>query len=160
MATVRQAVRILLIDPADRVLLLAFRRPEGEGDDEQFWITVGGGIDPGENLEEAIRREVFEEVGLADFDLGPVVWTRREVFRWIDEDIDQSETIFLAQVEAFEPHADSHTDIELEWVREMRWWTLDELDASTETFYPTQLRRYYRQLIEQGPPPEPIDVGP
>ena len=157
MATVRQAVRIILIDPADRVLLMHFSNPSS-GD--RFWITVGGGIDAGESPEDAIRREVLEEVGLASFELGPAVWTRREVFEWAGELIDQSETFFLARVESFEPYAHSHTAIERAGVIDMRWWSVAELEATDEIIYPRTFVTHYRELLHSGPPPTPIDVGP
>src|ERR1700712_3459150 len=150
MVTVRRAVRVLLIDPADRVLLMQF---QVDDTDRCFWITVGGGIEDGESLEEAARREVFEEVGLLDFQLGPVVWIRREVFLWVGEEIDQSETIFMARVPAFEPSSASHTEVELAYVRDTRWWSLEELERTEEVFYPTQLAHHFRALLSEGPPP-------
>ena len=44
-------------------------------------------------------------------------------------------------------------------VHELRWWTLEEIEDSVAVFFPTQLGRFLRQLLETGAPPEPIDVG-
>ena len=41
----REAVRALVVDADDRVLLVQFRRPVG---DATWWGSPGGGIDPGE----------------------------------------------------------------------------------------------------------------
>lgn len=153
----RDAVRALVVDPDQRVLLVRFVHPKTG---EEFWATPGGGLDPGEDLETGLRRELREEVGLEDVELGPVVWTRREEFEWADELLDQSERIVLVTAPAFEPRPQlSTTELAAEGVHELRWWTLDELDASTATFYPTRLARFLRQLLDEGAPAQPIDVG-
>jgi hypothetical protein len=44
-------------------------------------------------------------------------------------------------------------------VTAQRWWTRDELDAATALFSPRRLPSLLRELLEHGPPAEPIDVG-
>jgi 8-oxo-dGTP pyrophosphatase MutT (NUDIX family) len=141
-AVVRPAVRALVLDPADRVLL------------------VRGGIDPGESAEDAIRRELREETGLDSAEIGPVIWTRREVFPWAGKTLDQREDVVLVRTAAFEPSpALGREGLAAEDVHELRWWTLEELEASDAVFYPTKLAHFVRRLLESGPPDEPVDVG-
>ena len=59
-----------MLDPDDRILLVRFEFP-----DRMLWATPGGGIDVGESAEAAIVRELAEEVGLDDAELGPWIWT-------------------------------------------------------------------------------------
>lgn len=154
---VRAGVRALVLDPDDRVLLVRFVNPESG---EEFWATPGGGIDPGEQLDDALRRELREETGLDDVEVGPVVWTRRHVFPWAGKTLDQSERIALVRVPAFEPRPLlTPEQLREEGVHELRWWTLGELTVSRANFAPTRIVRFLRQLIEEGPPPVPIDVG-
>jgi ADP-ribose pyrophosphatase YjhB (NUDIX family) len=154
---VREGVRALVLDPADRILLVRFVNPENG---EELWATPGGGIDPGEGLEEALRRELREETGLERVELGPVVWTRRHVFPWAGRTLDQSERIALVRVPAFEPQPFLTAEqLVKEGVHELRWWTLGELTVSGANFAPRRIVRFLRQLLEEGPPPAPIDVG-
>jgi ADP-ribose pyrophosphatase YjhB (NUDIX family) len=154
---VRAGVRALVLDPDDRVLLVRFVNPESG---EEFWATPGGGIDPGEQLDDALRRELREETGLDDVEVGPVVWTRRHVFPWAGKTLDQSERIVLVRVPAFEPRPLlTAAQLREEGVHELRWWTLGELTVSGANFAPRRIVRFLRQLIEEGPPPVPIDVG-
>ena len=51
------------------MLLLRIRSPEGV----LLWIAPGGGIEGDELQEEALRRELEEEVGLVGCEIGPLV---------------------------------------------------------------------------------------
>jgi 8-oxo-dGTP diphosphatase len=156
-AVVREAVRALVLDPDGRALLVRFVNPETG---EHFWTTPGGGIDPGESPEDTIRRELREETGLEDPELGTVIWTRREVFPWAGQTLDQREQVVLVRVPAFEPRPGLGVErLAAEDVHEVRWWTLADVEGSDAVFYPTRLGHFLRQLLEDGPPEEPIDVG-
>ncbi len=155
-AVVRPAARALVLDPHERVLLVRYVNPDTGQD---LWTTPGGGIDRGESLEEAVRRELREELGL-DADLGPVVWTRREVYPWAGTTYDQREQFVLVRTREFEPDPEiGENGLLAEDVHELRWWTLPELESSDAIVYPTRLAHFLRRLLESGPPPEPIDVG-
>jgi 8-oxo-dGTP pyrophosphatase MutT (NUDIX family) len=60
--TLRQAARVLVIDPAGRVLLLEGFDPAEP--DSRYWITIGGGLDDGEEAAQAALRERWEEAGI------------------------------------------------------------------------------------------------
>jgi TDG/mug DNA glycosylase family protein len=151
----RPAVRVLVVDPADRVLLVEFRWP-----DKTVWAPPGGGIEPGETPEQAIVRELAEECGLRDFELGPCIWTRDHWFAEIAGWGGQSERISLLRTEAFEPAPEwSEEQLAAEGIRAQRWWTPEELEAPGTIFAPPRLPELLRDLLENGPPPEPVDVG-
>jgi 8-oxo-dGTP pyrophosphatase MutT (NUDIX family) len=154
---VREGVRALVLDDEHRVLLARMVEPRTG---EEWWVTPGGGIDAEEELEPALRRELREETGLEAFELGPLVWTRHDVFPWGDRTLDQREQIFLVRVSSFEPHPQlTPAQLVDEGVHELRWWTLGELAVSDANFAPRRIVRFLRQLLEEGPPPVPIDVG-
>lgn len=154
---IREAARALVLGPDDRVLLVRFVNPETGA---EFWTTPGGGLDPGEGLEDGLRRELLEETGLVDIELGPVIWTRREVFPWAGQTLDQRERIVLVRAPSFKPRPQLTVEqLEAEGVHELRWWAAAEIETSEAVFYPTRLGQVLRQLLEAGPPDEPIDVG-
>lgn len=149
----RQAVRVLLLDEADRVLLVRF----WDGD-RSWWCTPGGGIEPGETDEAAAVREIREELGNESVELGPCIWTRRHIGTFRGRPFDQSERIYLGRVAAFEPRPSpealrehGHDDI--------RWWTLGELAETTDDVSPRRLATLAVEVVRRGPPPRPIDVG-
>lgn len=152
----RVATRAIVLDERDRILLVRFSAP-----DREIWLTTGGGMEKGETDEVALRRELLEEAGLTDFELGPLVWTRTvlqtlESGRWDG----QTERFFLVRTQSFEPvPALSWDELRREGMTAVRWWTLDELEAAETIFAPRRLPMLLRELIERGPPAEPIDVG-
>jgi len=90
-------VRAIVVDPSCSVLLVRFEFEHWIG-----WATPGGGVDPGETDEEAIRRELAEEVGLEGFELGPLVWTRTHVLELADWD-GQVEHYYFVRARKFDP---------------------------------------------------------
>jgi 8-oxo-dGTP pyrophosphatase MutT (NUDIX family) len=158
---IRPAARAVLLDPDDRILLVRFEFPGPPA--RTVWATIGGGIEPDETIEEAIRRELEEEAGLTDFELGPVVWTRLHIIPFIGGRWDgQQERYHLVRVAAFEPQPLlSWEQLNREYVFELRWWTVPELEeAAPETsFAPTRLPELLRDLLRDGPPAQPIDAG-
>ena len=151
----RPAVRAVVLDPAERILLVRFQWP-----DKSVWAPPGGGIDPGETPEQAIVRELAEECGLRDFELGRCVWTRDHWFADMPGWGGQSERIYLVRTAAFEPAPEwSAEQLASEGIAGQRWWTREELEAPGAVFAPRRLPELLRDLLEHGPRPEPIDVG-
>ena len=135
----RPAVRALLVDHSRRTLLL---RWEIAGD--AWWITPGGGIDDGENDESALRRELHEEVGLTDVEIGPVVWERVDVLPYPPRITHQRERFYLVEVGELE--VAPTIDLALERVTGYRWWTAEELEATAEWFSPPELPALLRGI--------------
>ncbi|MEX2211952.1 MAG: NUDIX domain-containing protein [Gaiellaceae bacterium] len=146
----RPAVRAVVLDPADRTVLMRYT--------DDVWAVPGGGVDPGESDEAVLRRELAEELGLDRYELGPCVWWREHWFPEMGEPWGgQSERIYLVRTHAFEPAP--RLDLTEENVVEVRWWTLAELLATDAQFAPRRLPELVAELLADGPPPAPLDVG-
>jgi len=73
----------------------------GRPADGMWWLTPGGGVDEGETLEDAARRELFEETGLAVTDVGPRLFERHIEFDFESVHYDQTEHYFCVRAEQF-----------------------------------------------------------
>lgn len=157
---IRSSVRALLLDPLDRVLLVRFEFPT-----VTVWATPGGGQEPGEDDAATLRRELDEELGLGDIDIGPHIWDRLHVVPFLDGRWDgQRDRVYLVRTDEFEPQPRlTWEEMRAERVHELRWWTPAELAsvdrAGDVVFAPRRLPELVAAVLTDGPPPSPIDAG-
>ncbi len=135
---IRAAAKVLLIDPDKRLLLFRGGDP-ARPDDGTWWFPPGGGIEPGESVTEAARREVWEETGLTLTDLGPIVFHRSVAFEFDGQILQSEEDYFIVKTLPFTISQGGWTDVEREVIVEHRWWTIDELRTTADVVYPEDI---------------------
>lgn len=153
----RASARGLLVVREERSILLAhFEEPDTGA---RVWMTPGGGVEAGETLEEAARREVAEETGLERFDLGPLVWRRTHEFTNRGRPFRQVDHFFLVWTHRFDPCLDANPAAdEAASILGLRWWTLEEMVGSGETFVPSELCVLLARLLDRAARGGVIDV--
>jgi 8-oxo-dGTP pyrophosphatase MutT (NUDIX family) len=112
---VRESVRALVRDSRGRVLLLRYGDEYGD-----WWVTPGGRREEGESDEQTLRRELDEEVGLVDFELGPLLWENRGWTLGEPGYGGFTSWVYLVSVGEFEPP-------HLTEANEVRWFAPEEL---------------------------------
>jgi 8-oxo-dGTP diphosphatase len=154
---IREAVRALVVDADQRVLLVRFEFPTATR-----WALPGGGLEPGESHVDALHRELEEEVGLVGAVIGPQIWHRLHIVPFLNGKFDgQREQIYFVRCDAFEARPRlSWEQMNAEFVHELRWWTLDEIAASDVQFVPNDLHTFVVAVLRDGPPQVSVDVSP
>ena len=153
----RRTARVLLLDAANRLLLVRSASNPDQPERGQAWFTPGGGIEPGEDP--AAARELREETGLtaASADLRLVAFTSghadlgwaRGLFR---------DDFFLHRVTSHLVDVTGLTEFELRRYVGHRWWTQEDLSATKETVYPLGLASLVAELIAGQIPAEPVEL--
>jgi 8-oxo-dGTP pyrophosphatase MutT (NUDIX family) len=148
-----------VLDPRDRILLIRAHDP-AHRDGPGWWEIPGGGIDPGEATEEAVRRELWEEAGIRDAEIGPVVWTQAVEFTFAGWRFDQDEWIHIARCDGNAEGPRALEALEALAFGEQRWWEVDDLlDAGVRTI-PYRLTEHLPALLADELPASPLDITP
>lgn len=154
----RLTARVLLFDADGRILLMRGRLP-GKPPETAAWFTVGGGVDPGETLAEAALREIAEETGFTEVELGPVVWLREGIGRLNSgEKVVFKESYVVARCRGGEPCRDGWADYETELIDDIRWWTLEEIARTAGPIYPERLAELLPAIAAGDYPAEPVVI--
>jgi ADP-ribose pyrophosphatase YjhB (NUDIX family) len=145
----RTAGRLLIIDAAHRVLLIN----EAMRPDQPYWLVPGGGVEDAESPRDAALRETYEETGLR-LTLPPdaqAVSTERRTWSYAATSYDQTNHFFTVRVGDADTltalSASQHTELERETFLGFRWWHPDEIDASSDQFYPAGLADLVRGIV-------------
>ncbi|GAB3755125.1 NUDIX hydrolase [Microlunatus parietis] len=154
---VRRSARVLLVDPADRILLFSVT-----DDGATRWFAPGGGLVDGETYPEAAARELWEETGLTvdPADLGPEVWHGRP-WASVREGVPYRnfQHYFLLRAPAFEIDTSRFEALERAAIDGHRWWTVPQLRSTTDCLRPAGLPDLLSDLLSGGAPAQPVLVS-
>jgi len=161
----RHSARALILDRDNRILLCRFATPHPAVPAGAMivWAAPGGGVEPGETLVAALRRELHEEVGLTIDDDPPHVWHQEIVGIGHAEGYDGVvNDYFLVRTTSFDPQgALSAAELTAEHISGFRWWRSQDIAGyrGTDLFSPRDLATPLTALLENDLPDSPVVLG-
>lgn len=133
---VRNNARAFILDETGRILLEKFTF-HFTGQEKILWVTPGGGVEGDEFFEEALERELFEELGIQVPITDEPVCILDIPFESINGKFISHEVYYMIRLRSdmaftFENMEDGEKDA----FHELKWWSIDELESSNQAFEP------------------------
>jgi 8-oxo-dGTP pyrophosphatase MutT (NUDIX family) len=157
----RTAARLVVIDAADRILLLHVQdlsNPQAG----TAWELPGGGMEADETFVDAATRELREETGL---EIRPECieaprWRRQIEYVYRGECRHQRELVALVRIGESSPstYDSMRVGAEKEDVIEARWWSIEQIRSSSERLYPRSLPTLLPRFLAGESLEEPLEI--
>ncbi|NGX52285.1 MAG: hypothetical protein KR126chlam5_00581 [Candidatus Anoxychlamydiales bacterium] len=162
--TIRSSIKVILLNDKDELLLMCADDPKTTSADGKyfgkFWFAVGGEIEQNESIQETAYREVYEETSIKkdEIELGPIVW-----FGEFDLILNGTLTrlkqrFIVAKTKQINVDLKNLTLLEKKVVKDLAWFSIDEIKNSKEIIYPALLSTYLPDIISGNYPKDPIEI--
>lgn len=105
-------------------------------------ITPGGGLEPGEDYEDALRREINEEMGIFLKEVPQSSYYRDATYTLKNgENVIAHELFYVIHIESMNLSFRGWTESEKIRMKKGKWWSREEIEKSADEFFAKEILR-------------------
>lgn len=158
---IRKSSRAIVLNKQNQIFLFRYNF-DFFAEKEAIWITPGGGLDEGESFEEALKRELLEEMGLklSGSDSTPQIYYRTPLYELTNgETVQSEERFYLVYCDDLKFSYDGWTENENKRMTAGKWWSVEEIRESEETFFSKDIVKMLERISMGEIPKEPEEIA-
>lgn len=156
---VRKSARAIVLNQNNQIFLFQYKF-DYLVDNKAIWITPGGSLEEGEFFEDALKRELFEELGVQITEDCPEVYYRNPLYIMKNGEVIQSvEKFFLVLLDEEQFTYANWTESEKKRMLAGRWWSVEEIRKSEDEFFSKDIIRILTELSGESFPAKPQEIA-
>lgn len=156
---VRKSARAIVLNQNNQIFLFQYKF-DYLVDNKAIWITPGGSLEEGEFFEDALKRELFEELGVQITEDCPEVYYRNPLYTMKNGEVIQSvEKFFLVLLDEEQFTYANWTESEKKRMLAGRWWSVEEIRKSEDEFFSKDIIRILTELSGESFPAKPQEIA-
>ena len=146
---VRKSSRAIVLNKNNEIFLFQYQF-DYFAENNTIWITPGGSLEEGESFEDAIKREIYEELGVQLTKECPEVYYRNPIYTLKSgEKVQSVEKFFLVVLEENAFSFDHWTESEKKRMLAGKWWSVEEIEKSEDEFFSKDVLRILNELASR-----------
>lgn len=155
---IRKSSRAIVLNKQNQIFLFRYTF-DFFAEGESIWITPGGALDEGESFEDALKRELSEEIGMTLTEHAPFVFYRTPLYELKNgETVRSEERFYLLHCTDEEFSYDGWSESETKRMTAGKWWSVEEISQSEEKFFSEDVVGILKRLSEGEIPKEPEEI--
>lgn len=155
---IRKSSRAIVLNKQNQIFLFRYTF-DFFAEEEFIWITPGGGLDEGESFEEALKRELFEELGMKLTEPAPFVFYRTPLYELKNgEKVRSEERFYLVRLDETVFSCTGWTESEKKRMTAEKWWSIEEIRQSEEKFFSNDVVEILERISRGDIPKEPEEI--